>query len=570
MFEFDLKHIPFSYPDSYLAFSYLEGKYPPGLYLRSVRGGPELGALCRLEILAAGEPGPGSATACPFCLKLEGNSGLVEFCFAAPQAIRLRGKGSGLRLVFMMKDYDCALPLGRDWQITCASQGIKLLLRSITGGMKADVVWGEFGCSRVVIDFLPENAGGLFEAAIEEFITSPSVSREDDLSFDDCLARNQVAFESFMERLPAVPAAYAKAREMAAYVLWSAVVKADGHLKRRAILMSKNWMTNVWSWDHCFNAMAVARGIPFLAWAQFMLPFEVQAADGALPDFINSRNIYWSFCKPPIHGWALAWMMRRSRFFYEKNRLVEVYEPLSKWTLWWLTCRDSDGDGIPEYHHGNDSGWDNATVFQVGSPVEGPDLSAYLVLQMETLAEMAEKLGRDGEAAQWKTQAVDLLRRLLEHSWRDGRFLAPRSGDHRTFDEGDSLLPFLPVILGPRLPEHVRSALVTGLKQEGRFLTPYGLATESLFSPYYHSDGYWRGPVWAPPTLLIVDGLRSMGEEELSREIARRFCDLVAKSGTAENFDALSGEGLRDRAYTWTASIFLILANEYLENGKKH
>jgi hypothetical protein len=31
-------------------------------------------------------------------------------------------------------------------------------------------------------------------------------------------------------------------------------------------------------------------------------------------------------------------------------------------------------------------------------------------------------------------------------------------------------------------------------------------------------------------------------------------------SGFAENFDALTGRGLRDRAYTWTASGYLLLA----------
>lgn len=32
----------------------------------------------------------------------------------------------------------------------------------------------------------------------------------------------------------------------------------------------------------------------------------------------------------------------------------------------------------------------------------------------------------------------------------------------------------------------------------------------------------------------------------------------------AENFDALTGKPLRDQAYTWTASVFLVLAHEYL------
>lgn len=32
--------------------------------------------------------------------------------------------------------------------------------------------------------------------------------------------------------------------------------------------------------------------------------------------------------------------------------------------------------------------------------------------------------------------------------------------------------------------------------------------------------------------------------------------------GFAENFDAQTGEGLRDRAYTWIAAVYLILARD--------
>ena len=39
-------------------------------------------------------------------------------------------------------------------------------------------------------------------------------------------------------------------------------------------------------------------------------------------------------------------------------------------------------------------------------------------------------------------------------------------------------------------------------------------------------------------------------------------------SGFAENFDALTGEGLRDRAYTWTASAYLLLAQAAAERGR--
>ncbi|MGV2806263.1 hypothetical protein GNF85_22200, partial [Clostridium perfringens] len=147
---------------------------------------------------------------------------------------------------------------------------------------------------------------------------------------------------------------------------------AEGCLTRPAMYMSKNWMTNIWSWDNCFNAMALVRHQPELAWDQFMIFFDRQDESGLLPDFVNDKYELWNCNKPPIHGWTLAWMMRRTDFIKE-TQLREVYGPLSKWTEWWLTHRDHDGDGIPQYNHGNDSGWDNSTAFNNGIPVESPD-----------------------------------------------------------------------------------------------------------------------------------------------------------------------------------------------------
>jgi glycogen debranching enzyme len=62
--------------------------------------------------------------------------------------------------------------------------------------------------------------------------------------------------------------------------------------------------------------------------------------------------------------------------------------------------------------------------------------------------------------------------------------------------------------------------------------------------------------------MLLVEGLAACGENQLARELCRRFCAMAARSGMAENFDALTGQGLRDRAYTWTSSVFLVLGHE--------
>lgn len=75
--------------------------------------------------------------------------------------------------------------------------------------------------------------------------------------------------------------------------------------------MSKHWMDKVWSWDHCFNALALAPGCPDLARDQFQLPFDHQDESGALPDSVTHSEVLRNFVKPPIHGWAFGHLRRK-------------------------------------------------------------------------------------------------------------------------------------------------------------------------------------------------------------------------------------------------------------------
>ena len=59
--------------------------------------------------------------------------------------------------------------------------------------------------------------------------------------------------------------------------------------------------------------------------------------------------------------------------------------------------------------------------------------------------------------------------------------------------------------------------------------------------------------------MLTIIGLDAVGEHEFAEEVRQRFCKLCEHSAFAENFDAISGEPLRDKGYTWTASVYLLL-----------
>ena len=355
-----------------------------------------------------------------------------------------------------------------------------------------------------------------------------------------------------------VPEKYKTERDCAAYINWSSVVSPDGFLDYNSMYMSKNYMNAVWSWDHCFNALSSINIDTKFAFDQFMTIFDKQDEYGAIPDLINTRSLLFTYCKPPIHGWILNMIMEKAENL-DNFQLKRIYEPLVKWTNWWFEYRDTSGNKIPEYHHGNDSGWDNSTVFKDTGFIESPDLSAFMVLQMECLSNISKKLGYIDDSFNWDKRANEHLKLMLDYFVRENKFVAKNALTNEVI-ECESLLLYIPLVLGKRLPEAVRKSMISDLKN--KFLTDYGLASEPVNSRYFKEDGYWRGAIWAAPTMIITDGLFSCGEYSFAKDIIIKFADMCQKNGFAENFSALSGKGLRDKAYTWTASIFLILTNK--------
>ena len=555
--NFDFRRVPLSRAGAYLSISHvLRGM--DGVFIRVIHGNNWGRPIFKIELVSGGASIPFREIADPASLRLECAEGWVEFCFQSSRVVRFRGQGATLRITAVSPN-TTSFYRGpeQSWVVNESGAGHQYLLQPLTGTFNLT----ELVRNQPMIDFMSAAVGESFEGMLQEF-PSACVPADCSASFEDVRIDVRNDFANWLKTMPAVPANYAAARETAAYILWSCMVDPVGRWTRPCMLMSKNWMTNLWSWDNCFNAMALTYQQPKLAWDQYMILADTQHEQGQFVDYLNDVYGSLSFCKPPIHGWSLRWMMQRTKFITRKQ-IAEVYEPLCRWTDWWMTYRDFDKDGVPQYHHGNDSGWDNATCFDIGYPVEGPDLSAYLVLQMDVLADLARRLGKNRQAAEWKRRSGELLGRMIKHFWRNDRFVACTNGDHRP-STGDSLLTYLPIVLGKRLPPKIRKSLVAALSDTKRFLTPYGLATESIASKEYNSDGYWRGPIWAPSTLLAVDGLWQVGEKKFAREVARRFCDMCIQSGFAENYDALTGEGRRDPAYTWTSSVFLILAHEYL------
>jgi len=555
---FDVREIPFSRRGSWLDISPVVALHTVLDDLHLVTHQTGMNAVLRLVPERAGQRLDLEFDASPSVLAwAESGRPLIRAVFDGLDTVRLRGDGAELRIAdaaetltpftgtYLFRD-----PIDGSAVFTSYESGRRYRVTSLRGELRIE---GSEALGETARAVVAAGDDGGWEVAIEEFETArhPYRATED---FDALAATAASEFAEFADTIAGWRDDSTPAAELACYVLWSATVSPRGFLRRESVLMSKHWMDKVWSWDHCFNALALSPGDPTFALDQFLTPFDHQDASGAMPDSVTHSEILYNFVKPPIHGWALAKLREHTEL--DRETLLGIQRRLAAWTDFWLDFRRVPGHALPHYQHGNDSGWDNSTTFDHDRVIESPDLAAFLLVQLDVLIALTNELGLDG--ADWARQREEVAAALLAELWDGDAFVARSATDARPSKTG-SLLNLLPIVAGRRLPQEVTERLAAEIE---RHLTLFGPATQLIDSAEYAADGYWRGPIWAPSTVLVEDGLRVSGYAGLADEVSRRFRLLCETSGFAENFDAVSGAGLRDRAYTWTASAYLLLARD--------
>ena len=557
--EYNLSKVPFSRYGSYMSLSTADrdsnGVNELFLYELSGKNAWAFNGVLKIEPTEGKYIVPVIYEATP--IKVEGRTqaGSLTFYFESPDILHILSNGPGVMMSGELNSSN-----------TLRIPGIENTWKLRDSRFVVTIKSGEGS-------FLDVNRNGVFmlypdhgqlDIVIEQY-KSDWLPKKYQVTYPESIESLKQELLKWEKETPSVPSSYQVASTLASYINWSCMVKPNGNITRYGMVMSKNWMYNIWSWDNCFNAMSLSYHQPQASWDQFMLLFDKQDVTGALPDYVNAHHMVWEFRKPPVHGWILSKLMEQ--YTLSDEQLKEVYKKLSDWTNYWFTYRDGNHNGLPEYYHGNDSGWDNSTAFDVGFPIEGPDLAAFLVVQMDVLSDIAHKIGRSEESGMWKQKADETLNKMIIAFWDGKKFISKNVFSGENNIQSQSLMSYLPIILGERLPEHIRNKMISDLKKPGYLVTPYGLASESPQSKLYDPDGYWRGPIWAPTTFVVIDGLKQLKENDFASELAKRFCDTCNKNGFAENFNALSGQALRDPAYTWTSSVFLILAHDYLQGN---
>lgn len=578
--QFSLDRLPFSREGAFL--SVYEDNKDNNLYLTICRGnGVMLDRASLMKLTPCCEDGDLKYTYDCDGAKLIvlTNRGTVEFTYEDPQIMRVRTTGISLRIDYEPQMHEGAAE--RDWgevEVAFSDLG-KLLFKQISGKMTNTVAWYFREVRPYPFEILlsPGEDRQTAELAIHEYMSS-GVAKAEYMPFDKAYEQNLEDFNRFCSYYGQVAPAYREMAKKAAYMVWSSILGPRGSIKKPAAYMHKLYLARAFGWQQCFHAMALKNNVK-KAWDFLLTMFEYQDELGGIPDHISDRNqTTWISTKPPLFGFAVIYILDN----YDISALTtedyeELYIKLSRYTNWWFTHHDHSHSGYPAYYHPDESGYDEATLFEKGLPLHAPDLEAYIVMLCEACSRLAALTDRRAEADKWLSESKRVLNYLVNELWDGEQFCAKVLATGEKYKCG-SVAQLQPVMLGSRLPAEIIKKIAERLLNPEEFLTDFGIASENLNSDKLMMRSFTRGPVVAPAQMLIISGLYEGGEKEAARFLAARYLNALNCRGLAlgihpYKYEPVSGDEIK--AFnsgqsvgfpfsSWVGSVYLALAQNVL------
>lgn len=545
-----------------------------GLYLGTLRGGSvrakDANKLIDIVPTYRGRRQPFVVQAEADQLTLLTRYGSVRFTYASPTMIVAEGdRDMGLSMEKIMEQHE-NVKLRKDgaWEAafrwTCS-----VIFKGVNGsGFDFDCQWDWDKLSSAEIKGATRpGSDGTFTLIMEEF-THAGWVRDEYPSYQQAKADMRADWESFYAAMPKFIEPYESARAEAEYTLWSYLMDPTGTITHNMILMISSEIAS--QWQMCQNAVALQEH-PDLAIELLLSPLDRVSPVGQFSDLYNDATGVTQFIKPPMHGWAIKQIMKHHDLLAEvgREKTEQLYQAVGRWGDWFMNYRDDDGDGLPSYEHGDETGFDDCTLFIDHMQMTSPDLSAYLVLLFEAEGDLAGLLGRSEEEANaWYDKSKALLERMIEDMWDGEHFvgLVPYTRE-KVFSK--SFIHYLPIILGDRLPAEIVDKIAHDLTVEGEFLSPYGIATERMDSDWLNvtERSISRGNIVPPGMIYICTGLFESRRRDAGRLIAGRYCTALMKQGMPFLINPLAGNVFGFSGGSWPACAYTIIGRLITEDA---
>jgi hypothetical protein len=235
---------------------------------------------------------------------------------------------------------------------------------------------------------------------------------------------------------------------------------------------------------------------------------------------------------PNVVAWAEQMITARTGDVERLDRIFPALLAYHRWTRryrtwpdggYWSTGWGCGMDGLPRLPADADPNFEHGWTTWV-------DATLQALLSARVLVQMAESLGRP-----------EPVRDLLDEIERLEAFATDRLWDEEVgaFTDrwpGGVSAGVLHVgaywaLLAEAGTDGQRARLVAHLTDPTTLGRPFPVPALSAGADGYREDGgYWRGGVWTPTTLAVLDGLDHLGQGDLAHRLAREHVLLVART----------------------------------------
>jgi putative isomerase len=309
--------------------------------------------------------------------------------------------------------------------------------------------------------------------------------------------------------------------------------------------------------------------------------FALQDEYGMVPDVIYAHKAEnnWRDTKPPLAAWAVWEVYEQTN---DKDFIKEMYPKLIRYHNWWYENRDHDKNSLCEYGSTDgtlvaalwESGMDDAVRFDKRKmvknnnrawsiDVESVDLNAYLYAEKVNISRMARLLGQNQTAAQLSDQAGRLKKKIRDMMYNtDSGFFQDIDLNDKSFLNAqgpEGWIPLWAEVASPQQAEQVKKNICDPAK----FATFIPFPTVSRDNQRFNT-GYWRGPVWLDQAYFGVKGLRNYRYDKEADMFTRQLFDRPeglknTDKPIRENYDPLTGKGLKVNHFSWSAAHYILL-----------
>jgi hypothetical protein len=323
--------------------------------------------------------------------------------------------------------------------------------------------------------------------------------------------------------------------------------------------------------------------------------FELQRPDGQLPASVKMSENGYGQIQMVVPIAATAWEL--SQLTRDEELLTTAYRACSRWDAWLRQYRDTRKTGLVEGFCTYDTGHDNSPRWKgipnrcpdadarkcpplATLPRLCPDLSATVYGARIALAAMAEALGKQDEAARWKSDAETIRRLILD------KLYSPEDAAFYDLDAQNNFVRVRSDLISRVLGEHVldvsqahdraifKDIWSRQLHNPKAFWAPYPFSSIALDDPAFVRPiprNSWGGASQALTALRAPRWMKHYGKQAELKELMRQWCEAIMRHGEfRQQVDPLTGEfTLPDPGfYSPAALVFLSFAVALGEDRK--